>query len=40
MTIEEAVYACAPEVVSVDVEGLNDGRMTTPDGRALVTLAV
>lgn len=39
MTIEEAIYASAPEVVSIEVQGLNDGRMTTPDGRALVTLS-
>ena len=39
MTIEEAIYANAPEVVSIEVQGLNDGRLTTLDGRALVTLA-
>jgi Fe-S cluster biogenesis protein NfuA len=40
LTIEEAIFANAPEVTSVEVQGLTDGRMTTPDGRALVTLSV
>ena len=40
MTIEEAIYANAPEVTSIEVQGLTDGRMTTPDGRTLVTLSV
>jgi Fe-S cluster biogenesis protein NfuA len=40
LTIEDAVFAAAPEVASVEVEGLANGPMTTPDGRALVTLSV
>lgn len=37
-TIEEAILAHAPEVVSIEVQGLNV-RPTTPDGRALVELS-
>jgi Fe-S cluster biogenesis protein NfuA len=40
LTIEEAIFAGAPEVTSVEVEGPTNGRMTTPDGRTLVTLPV
>jgi Fe-S cluster biogenesis protein NfuA len=40
MTIEEAIFANAPEVASIEVQGLTSGQMTTPDGRALVTLSV
>jgi Fe-S cluster biogenesis protein NfuA len=40
MTIEEAIFANAPEVASIEVQGLTNGRMTTPDGRALVSLSV
>jgi Fe-S cluster biogenesis protein NfuA len=40
MTIEEAIYANAPEVTSIDVQGLTSGQTTTPDGRALVELSV
>jgi Fe-S cluster biogenesis protein NfuA len=40
MTIEEAILADAPEVAAIEVQGLIDGRMTTPDGRMLVTLPV
>jgi Fe-S cluster biogenesis protein NfuA len=40
MTIEEAIYANAPEVTSIEVQGLTNGQMKTPDGRALVELSV
>jgi Fe-S cluster biogenesis protein NfuA len=40
LTIEEAIFANAPEVVSIEVQGLHSGQTTTPDGRALVTLSV
>jgi Fe-S cluster biogenesis protein NfuA len=40
MTIEEVVFANAPEVASIEVQGLTDRQLTTPDGRALVTLSV
>jgi Fe-S cluster biogenesis protein NfuA len=40
MTIEEAIFANAPEVASIEVQRLTNGQMTTPDGRALVNLAV
>jgi Fe-S cluster biogenesis protein NfuA len=40
LTIEEAIFANAPEVVSIEVQGLHGGQMTTPDGRALVALSV
>ena len=40
MTIEEAIFANAPEVTSIEVQGLTDGQKTTPDGRALVELSV
>jgi Fe-S cluster biogenesis protein NfuA len=40
MTIEEAIFANAPEVESIEVQGLTNGQMATPDGRALVTLSV
>jgi Fe-S cluster biogenesis protein NfuA len=40
MTIEEAIFANAPEVTSIEVQGLTNGQMTTPDGRALVALSV
>lgn len=40
MTIEEAIFANAPEVASIEVQGLTNGQMTTPDGRALVSLSV
>jgi Fe-S cluster biogenesis protein NfuA len=40
LTIEEAIFAHAPEVASIEVQGLTIGQMTTPDGRALVTLSV
>ena len=40
LTIEEAILAMAPEVTSIEVQGLTDGRSTTPDGRELVTLPV
>ena len=40
MTIEEAIYANAPEVTSIEVQGLTNGQTTTPDGRALVELSV
>ena len=40
ITIEEAIYANAPEVTSIDVQGLTNGQTTTPDGRALVELSV
>jgi Fe-S cluster biogenesis protein NfuA len=40
MTIEEAIFANAPEVTSIEVQGLTNGQMTAPDGRALVTLSV
>lgn len=40
MTIEEAIYVNAPEVVSIEVQGLNDGRTTNADGQTLVTLSV
>jgi Fe-S cluster biogenesis protein NfuA len=39
-TIEEAILADAPEVASIEVQGLTEARMTTPDGRPLVSLAV
>jgi Fe-S cluster biogenesis protein NfuA len=39
MTIEEAILAHAPEVASIEVQGLNAGHKT-PDGRALVELSV
>ncbi len=38
-TIEEAIFARAPEVATIEVQGLNV-RPTTPDGRALVELSV
>jgi Fe-S cluster biogenesis protein NfuA len=40
MTIEEAIFARAPEVATIEVEGLTNGRSTTPDGRVLVELSV
>ena len=40
MTIEDAIFANAPEVASIEVQGLTNGQTTTPDGRALVTLSV
>lgn len=39
-TIEEAIYASAPEVTSIEVQGLTNGQLTTPDGRTLVSLSV
>jgi Fe-S cluster biogenesis protein NfuA len=39
LTIEEAILADAPEVAAIEVQGLNDGRMTAPDGQALVMLS-
>lgn len=38
-TIEEAILAHAPEIVSIEVQGLNV-RPTTPDGHTLVELSV
>jgi Fe-S cluster biogenesis protein NfuA len=40
MTIEEAIFANAPDVTSIEVQGLNNGQTKTPDGRALVELSV
>lgn len=40
-TIEEAIYAKAPDVTAIEVEGdAADAPSLTPDGRALVTLKV
>lgn len=39
-TIEEAIFRLAPEVSSIEVEGLPDSPPTTPDGRPLVVLSV
>jgi Fe-S cluster biogenesis protein NfuA len=39
-TIEEAILGKAPDATAVEVEGGAEGPSVTPDGRALVALAV
>lgn len=39
-TIEEAVFARAPDVAAVEVEGVADDPSVTPDGRVLVSLPI
>ena len=40
-TIEEAILAKAPDALALEVEGtVKEALAVTPDGRALITLAV
>ena len=39
-TIEEAILARAPDVITLEVEGLTPEPAVTPDGRPLVSLTV
>ena len=39
-TIEEAIFAKAPDAAAVEVEGSTEGPTVTADGRMLISLPV